>query len=126
MPDRRRCSLLCNCDWFCVYTNKNGDDTVDSSTNIILQATDLATPWNTISKAKFPDWFSSVLNHYIQKSNYFHRHCRKHNLEQYYIKLSYYQKLVKITNLTGLIGTKLLMMIRKLNLLNFGNIYYSA
>jgi hypothetical protein len=31
-------SLLCNCDWCCVYKNKNVDNTVDSFTNIILQA----------------------------------------------------------------------------------------
>jgi hypothetical protein len=80
-----------------VYKNKNIDDTIDSLTNIILQTMDLAIPWNTVSKPKFPHWFSPILKRYIRKNNYFHRRHRKNTLEQYNNKFSYYQKLVKIT-----------------------------
>jgi hypothetical protein len=42
-----------------VYKNKTVDNTADSFTTIILQAMDLAIPWNTISKPKLPHWFFS-------------------------------------------------------------------
>jgi hypothetical protein len=58
---------------------------------------DLTIPWNTVSKPKFPHWFSPVLKHYFRKKNYFCRRYKKHKSERYYSKYSYYQGLVKIT-----------------------------
>jgi hypothetical protein len=80
-----------------VYKNKTDDDTVDSFTNIILQAVDSEISWNTISKPKFPHWFAPMLKYYIRKKNGVYTRYRKHKLEQYYSKFSYCQKLVKIT-----------------------------
>jgi hypothetical protein len=91
-------SLLCVCDWSCVCKNNNVDDTVDCFTSIILQATDLAILWNTVSKPKFSHWLSPVLKYYIRKKNYFCGRYRKHKSDQYYSKFSYSKRLVKITN----------------------------
>ena len=48
-------------------------------------------------KLNSPIGFFPILKHYLGKKNYFHRRYRKHKLEHYYRKFSYYWKLVKIT-----------------------------
>jgi hypothetical protein len=90
-----------------VYIVITVDAAVDSFTNVIIQAMDLAIPSGVIRKSRFPHWFSHTLIYYIQKKNYFYRQYKKSKNEYYYSKFSHYRKLVKITNsLTDLIGIR--------------------
>jgi hypothetical protein len=79
-----------------VYSNSAVDAAVDSFTNVILPAMDLAIPQGFI-KSRFPHWFSHTLIYYILKKNYFYRRYKKSKNEYYYSKFSHYWKLVKIT-----------------------------
>jgi hypothetical protein len=57
----------------CVYSNNTVDAAVESFTNVILQAMDLAIPRGVIRNSRFPHWFSHILIYYIQEKNYFYR-----------------------------------------------------
>jgi hypothetical protein len=95
-----------------VYKNKNADDTVDSFTNIILLAMDLSIPWNTVSKPKFPNWFSPILKHYIRKKIIFIGAIGNINRNTITVNVLTIGNLLKLQlNMTDLIGTKVLMMI---------------
>jgi hypothetical protein len=80
-----------------VYSSSTLDATVDSFTNVILQAMNLAIPLGFITKSRFPHWFSHTLIYYFRKNNYFYRRYKKSKNEYYYSKFSHYRKLVKIT-----------------------------
>jgi hypothetical protein len=90
-------SFLFNYDWSCVYSNNTVEAAVDSFTNVIPQAMDLALPQGLSKNSRFPHWFSRTLIYYIRKKNYFYRRYKKSKNEYHYNKFSHFQKLIKTT-----------------------------
>jgi hypothetical protein len=90
-------NILSTYDWSFMYSITSVDDAVTSLNAVVLNAMDQAIPRGSIRKSKFPHWFSSALQYYIWKKDYYYRRFKKKNSDYFYSKFSFYRKLVKAT-----------------------------
>ena len=90
-------NTLLSYDWSSLLNVSSVDAAVDMLNDAVTHAINVAIPTGTISKHKYPVWFSGRLKAYIRKKNYFYRRYKKLKTDCLYENFSYYRKLVKST-----------------------------